>query len=122
MTYTLNICVLVCARYKENHVVTARAAVTVIHPELGCLISSTQLQNYSVILLYAEHGSSPGQHIWLPATVKLWGGHSKKVEVIAGWLGRWWSSPEPKAHLPQQFTVVHSGREKLHTVGGSMQV
>lgn len=51
-----------CYRYKESHVVTARAAVTVIHPELGCLISSTELQNYSIILLYAEEGSSPGQN------------------------------------------------------------
>lgn len=60
-------------RYKENHVVTARAAVTVIHPELACLISSTQLRNYSVILLYAQQGSSPGQHVWLPVTVKVCG-------------------------------------------------
>lgn len=74
---SLNMCLLVCVRYKESHVVTARAAVTVIHPELGCLISSTQLQNDSIILLYAEHGSSPG-YVWLLVTVKLWGGHSKK--------------------------------------------
>lgn len=53
--------VYVCVRYKESHVVTARAAVTVIHPELGCLISSMELQKYSIILLYAEEGCSPGQ-------------------------------------------------------------
>uniref|UniRef100_H3DI02 Serine/threonine/tyrosine interacting-like 1 n=2 Tax=Tetraodon nigroviridis TaxID=99883 RepID=H3DI02_TETNG len=41
-------------RYKESHVVTARAAVTVIHPELGCLIGSLELQKFSIILLYAE--------------------------------------------------------------------
>ncbi|XP_026210098.1 serine/threonine/tyrosine-interacting-like protein 1 [Anabas testudineus] len=46
-------------RYKESHVVTARAAVTVIHPELGCLISCIELQKYSIILLYAEEGCSP---------------------------------------------------------------
>ncbi|KAK7901889.1 hypothetical protein WMY93_018658 [Mugilogobius chulae] len=46
-------------RYKDSHVVTARASVTVIHPELGCLISCIDLQKYSVILLYAEEGSSP---------------------------------------------------------------
>ncbi|KAM3606825.1 uncharacterized protein V6R79_024034 [Siganus canaliculatus] len=46
-------------RYKESHVVTARAAVTVIHPQLGCLISSIELQKYSIILLYAEEGCSP---------------------------------------------------------------
>lgn len=108
-------------RYKENHVVTARAAVTIIHPELGCLISSTQLQNYSVILLYAQQGSSPGQHVWLPVTVKVWGGYNKKAGLIAGWVGRWWSSPQPKTHLSQSLTVVHSGREKLHTAGGSIQ-
>lgn len=50
-----------CVRYKESHVVTARAAVTVIHPELGCLISCVELQKYSIILLYAEEGCSPGQ-------------------------------------------------------------
>lgn len=48
-------------RYKDSHVVTARAAVTVIHPELGCLISCIELQKYSIILLYAEEGCSPGQ-------------------------------------------------------------
>ncbi|XP_028325156.1 serine/threonine/tyrosine-interacting-like protein 1 isoform X2 [Gouania willdenowi] len=49
-----------CAdRYKENHVVTARAAVTIIHPELGCLISCIELQKYTIILLYAEEGCSP---------------------------------------------------------------
>lgn len=57
----LNVCVYVCVRYKESHVVTARAAVTVIHPELGCLIGSLELQKFSIILLYAEEGSSPGQ-------------------------------------------------------------
>ncbi|XP_056902718.1 serine/threonine/tyrosine-interacting-like protein 1 isoform X2 [Takifugu flavidus] len=46
-------------QYKESHVVTARAAVTVIHPELGCLIGSLELQKFSIILLYAEEGSSP---------------------------------------------------------------
>lgn len=46
-------------RYKESHVVTARAAATVIHPQLGCLISSIELQKYSIILLYAEEGCSP---------------------------------------------------------------
>ncbi|KAM8738027.1 serine/threonine/tyrosine-interacting-like protein 1 [Acanthopagrus schlegelii] len=46
-------------RYKESHLVTARAAVTVIHPQLGCLISSIELQKYSIILLYAEEGCSP---------------------------------------------------------------
>ncbi|XP_069000565.1 serine/threonine/tyrosine-interacting-like protein 1 [Embiotoca jacksoni] len=46
-------------RYKDSHVVTARAAVTVIHPELGCLISCIDLQKYSIILLYAEEGCSP---------------------------------------------------------------
>ncbi|XP_016892624.2 serine/threonine/tyrosine-interacting-like protein 1 isoform X2 [Cynoglossus semilaevis] len=46
-------------RYKDSHVVTARAAVTVIHPELGCLISCIELQKYSIILLYAEEGCSP---------------------------------------------------------------
>ncbi|TKS85786.1 putative rhodanese domain-containing dual specificity protein phosphatase [Collichthys lucidus] len=46
-------------RYKESHVVTARAAVTVIHPDLGCLISCIELQKYSIILLYAEEGCSP---------------------------------------------------------------
>lgn len=51
----------VCVRYKVSHVVTARAAVTVIHPELGCLISCIELQKYSIILLYAEEGCSPGQ-------------------------------------------------------------
>lgn len=55
------VCVCVCVRYKESHVVTARAAVTVIHPELGCLIGSLELQKFSIILLYAEVGSSPGQ-------------------------------------------------------------
>ena len=50
-----------CVRYKESHLVTARAAVTVIHPQLGCLISSIELQKYSIILLYAEEGCSPGQ-------------------------------------------------------------
>ncbi|KAJ0004661.1 hypothetical protein NQD34_010875 [Periophthalmus magnuspinnatus] len=44
-------------RYKDSHVVTARASVTVIHPELGCLISCIELQKYSIILLYAEEGS-----------------------------------------------------------------
>ncbi|KAL3050512.1 hypothetical protein OYC64_012527 [Pagothenia borchgrevinki] len=48
-------------RYEDSHVVTARAAVTVIHPVLGCLISCIELQKYSVILLYAEDGCSPGQ-------------------------------------------------------------
>lgn len=79
--------VCVGIRYKESHVVTARAAVTVIHPELGCLISSTQLQNYSVILLYAQQGSSPGQHVWLPVAVKVRGGYNKKAWLIAK-LGR----------------------------------
>ncbi|XP_071376520.1 serine/threonine/tyrosine-interacting-like protein 1 [Centroberyx affinis] len=46
-------------RYKENHLVTARACVTVIHPQLGCLISCVQLQEFSIILLYAEEGCSP---------------------------------------------------------------
>ncbi|XP_068424753.1 serine/threonine/tyrosine-interacting-like protein 1 [Clinocottus analis] len=46
-------------RYEESHVVTARAAVTVIHPVLGCLISCIELQKYSIILLYAEEGCSP---------------------------------------------------------------
>lgn len=41
--------------------VTARACMTVIHPELGCLISCIELQEYSIILLYAEEGCSPGQ-------------------------------------------------------------
>ncbi|TNN69658.1 putative rhodanese domain-containing dual specificity protein phosphatase [Liparis tanakae] len=45
--------------YRKGHVVTARAAVTVIHPVLGCLISCIELQKYSIILLYAEEGSSP---------------------------------------------------------------
>ncbi|TRZ00726.1 hypothetical protein DNTS_007166, partial [Danionella cerebrum] len=46
-------------RYKESHLVTARASVTVIHPELGCLMSCVQLQEFSIILLYAEQGHSP---------------------------------------------------------------
>ncbi|KAL7382926.1 hypothetical protein ABVT39_001665 [Epinephelus coioides] len=46
-------------RYKDSHLVTARAAVTVIHPVLGCLISCVELQKYSIILLYAEEGCSP---------------------------------------------------------------
>ncbi|XP_053730478.1 probable rhodanese domain-containing dual specificity protein phosphatase [Synchiropus splendidus] len=46
-------------KYKENHMVTARACVTVIHPELGCLISGIELQKYSMILLYADEGCSP---------------------------------------------------------------
>ncbi|XP_054456601.1 dual specificity protein phosphatase 2-like isoform X2 [Anoplopoma fimbria] len=46
-------------RYEESHVVTARAAVTVIHPVLGCLISCIELQKYSTILLYAVEGCSP---------------------------------------------------------------
>ncbi|KAK5854220.1 hypothetical protein PBY51_015310 [Eleginops maclovinus] len=46
-------------RYEDSHVVTARAAVTVIHPVLGCLISCVELQKYSIILLYAEEGCSP---------------------------------------------------------------
>uniref|UniRef100_A0A3Q3FZN6 protein-tyrosine-phosphatase n=1 Tax=Labrus bergylta TaxID=56723 RepID=A0A3Q3FZN6_9LABR len=46
-------------RYMDSHMVTARAAVTVIHPELGCLISCIELQKYSIILLYAEEGCSP---------------------------------------------------------------
>ncbi|KAG7463094.1 hypothetical protein MATL_G00191770 [Megalops atlanticus] len=46
-------------RYKQSHLVTARASVTVIHPELGCLISCVQLQEFSIILLYAEEGHSP---------------------------------------------------------------
>ncbi|KAM8859129.1 serine/threonine/tyrosine-interacting-like protein 1 isoform 2-T3 [Spinachia spinachia] len=46
-------------RYEDNHVVTARAAVTVIHPVLGCLVSCVELQKYSTILLYAEQGCSP---------------------------------------------------------------
>ncbi|XP_056148276.1 serine/threonine/tyrosine-interacting-like protein 1 [Lampris incognitus] len=46
-------------RYKQNHLVTGRVSVTVIHPELGCLISCVQLQEFSIILLYAEEGSSP---------------------------------------------------------------
>ncbi|XP_067091832.1 serine/threonine/tyrosine-interacting-like protein 1 [Osmerus mordax] len=45
-------------RYKQSHLVTARASVTVIHPELGCLISCVQLQEFSIILLYAEDGHS----------------------------------------------------------------
>lgn len=57
--HILNRCM--CVRYKESHMVTARAAVTVIHPELGCLIGSIELQKYSIILLYAEEGCSPGQ-------------------------------------------------------------
>lgn len=80
--------VLVYIRYKESHLVTARAAVTVIHPEPGCLISSTQLQNYSVILLYAQEGTSPGQRVWLLVTVKVWRGYNKKTGLIAGWVGR----------------------------------
>ncbi|XP_060896963.1 uncharacterized protein LOC132976036 [Labrus mixtus] len=48
-------------RYKDSHMVTARAAVTVIHPELGCLISCVELHKYSIILLYAEEGCSPGR-------------------------------------------------------------
>lgn len=48
-------------RYEDSHVVTARAAVTVIHPVLGCLVSCVELQKYSTILLYAEEGCSPGQ-------------------------------------------------------------
>lgn len=47
-------------RYKQSHLVTARASVTVMHPELGCLISCVQLQEFSIILLYAEEGQSPG--------------------------------------------------------------
>ncbi|XP_035256958.1 serine/threonine/tyrosine-interacting-like protein 1 isoform X2 [Anguilla anguilla] len=46
-------------RYKESHLVTARASVTVMHPELGCLISCVKLQEFSIILLYAEEGQSP---------------------------------------------------------------
>ncbi|KAK9541382.1 hypothetical protein VZT92_001428 [Zoarces viviparus] len=46
-------------RYEDSHVVTARAAVTVIHPALGCLISCIELQKYYIILLYAEEGCSP---------------------------------------------------------------
>ncbi|KAL2083641.1 hypothetical protein ACEWY4_021414 [Coilia grayii] len=46
-------------RYKQSHLVTARASVTVMHPELGCLISCVQLQEFSIILLYAEEGHSP---------------------------------------------------------------
>ncbi|XP_059215557.1 serine/threonine/tyrosine-interacting-like protein 1 [Centropristis striata] len=45
--------------YKDSHLVTARAAVTVIHPVLGCLVSCIELQKYSIILLYAEEGCSP---------------------------------------------------------------
>lgn len=58
-----NLCVCVCVymfRYKQSHLVTARASVTVMHPELGCLISCVQLQEFSIILLYAEEGQSPG--------------------------------------------------------------
>ncbi len=57
------VCVCVCVymcRYKQSHLVTARASVTVMHPELGCLISCVQLQEFSIILLYAEEGQSPG--------------------------------------------------------------
>lgn len=64
MIHYLYVCILqmnVCVRYKDSHVVTARASVTVIHPELGCLISCIELQKYSIILLYAEEGCSPGQ-------------------------------------------------------------
>ncbi|MBN3322188.1 DUSPR phosphatase, partial [Atractosteus spatula] len=46
-------------RYKQCHLVTARASLTVLHPELGCLITRGQLQEYSIILLYAEEGHSP---------------------------------------------------------------
>ncbi|XP_075993316.1 serine/threonine/tyrosine-interacting-like protein 1 [Genypterus blacodes] len=46
-------------RYKQSHVVTAQASVTLIHPALGCLISCTELQKFSIILLYAEEGCSP---------------------------------------------------------------
>ncbi|MBN3311304.1 ECD protein, partial [Amia calva] len=45
--------------YKQCHLVTARASLTVLHPELGCLITQGQLQEYSIILLYAEEGHSP---------------------------------------------------------------
>lgn len=58
-----------CVRYQDSHVVTARASVTVIHPELGCLISCIELQKYSIILLYAEEGCSPGQQSKLFKTV-----------------------------------------------------
>lgn len=62
LNYT-NDCLYCVCRYKDSHVVTARAAVTVIHPELGCLISCIELQKYSIILLYAEEGCSPGQQV-----------------------------------------------------------
>lgn len=71
----LNMCV--CVRYKESHVRTACAAVTMIHPELGCLIGSLELQKFSIILLYAEVGSSPGQKpehtesVWFTALCSL---------------------------------------------------
>ncbi|XP_066549279.1 serine/threonine/tyrosine-interacting-like protein 1 [Amia ocellicauda] len=48
-----------CHTYKQCHLVTARASLTVLHPELGCLITQGQLQEYSIILLYAEEGHSP---------------------------------------------------------------
>ncbi|CAB1343725.1 unnamed protein product [Coregonus sp. 'balchen'] len=48
-----------------------RASVTVIHPDLGCLISCVQLQEFSIILLYAEEGHSPVvcevQEVFIPA-------------------------------------------------------
>ncbi|KAK6487385.1 serine/threonine/tyrosine-interacting-like protein 1 [Huso huso] len=43
-------------RYKQSHMVTARVSLTVLHPELGCLITRSQLQEYSIILLYGEEG------------------------------------------------------------------
>ncbi|XP_063047320.1 serine/threonine/tyrosine-interacting-like protein 1 [Engraulis encrasicolus] len=46
-------------RYKQSHLVTARASVTVMHPELGCLISCVQLQEFSIILLYGEEDHCP---------------------------------------------------------------
>lgn len=104
--HTLNKCV--CYRYKESHVVTARAAVTVIHPELGCLISSTELQNYSIILLYAEEGSSPGQNI-LPLVTERWTDHNKgRADCRMGC--SWWST-----HLSHLFSDAHSETEELHT-------
>ncbi|KAG2462809.1 ECD protein, partial [Polypterus senegalus] len=42
-------------RYKQSHMVTARVSLTVLHPELGCLITRGQLQEYSIILLYGEN-------------------------------------------------------------------
>lgn len=81
--------------------VTARAAVTVIHPELGCLISSTELQNYSIILLYAEEGSSPGQNA---------GQTIIKAGLIAGWVAA------GGAHTCPTCSQMHTAGQRNYTL------